>query len=61
MFKLNNILIIPVSILFLLFLIVNFNVFSPPLKENFSESYYSCVDQGFPRDFCLKVPFQSKL
>jgi len=61
MFKLNNILIILVSILFLLFLIIYFNLFSPSKKEYFSESYYSCINQAFPRDFCLQVPFQSKL
>ena len=37
-----------------------FYIFSPTTKENF-ESYYSCLEQGYPNDFCLHVPIQSKL
>lgn len=29
-----------------------------PLIENY-ESYTSCIDLGYPMDFCLNVPIQS--
>ena len=58
MYKLNYILAIIAFIATALFIV---SIFSPSKKEYFSESYYSCINQAFPRDFCLKVPFQSKL
>jgi hypothetical protein len=58
MYKLNYILAIIAFIATALFIVP---IFSPSKKEYFSESYYSCINQSFPRDFCLHVPFQSKL
>ena len=38
--------------------IIRYIYFNSPIIENY-ESYTSCIDLGYPMDFCLNVPIQS--
>lgn len=44
----------------LLALVMTFAFVKPVIVEGF-ESYQTCMDQGYPSDFCIQVPAQSML
>lgn len=44
-------------IIFFFFLIIS-NL--GPLKEGF-ESYENCIEQGYPNNFCFKVPIEAQI
>lgn len=50
---------ITISLVLLAFVIL-FASMKPVIIEGF-ESYDSCMDQGYPADFCLQVPAQSMI
>jgi hypothetical protein len=49
-----------IPIFLLLIFIILFNSSRHSSKEGF-ESYNNCVEQGYPMDFCIKTPIQSKV
>ena len=49
-----------IPIFLLLICIILFNASRHSSKEGF-ESYNNCIEQGYPMDFCIKTPIQSKV
>jgi hypothetical protein len=49
-----------IPIFLLLIFIILFNSSRHSSKEGF-ESYNNCIEQGYPMDFCIRTPIQSKV
>jgi len=59
----NNIIFLIIIFLFSL-LLSSYSSYSSyssiPVTEGF-ESYNTCIEQGYPMDFCMETPIQSKI
>ena len=56
----NNIIFLIIIFLFSLLLSLYSSYSSVSVTEGF-ESYNTCIEQGYPMDFCMETPIQSKI